>query len=92
MFSNYSNELSLPVLYNILNKLHLTVNKMYIEFDNCVEFDYLIYKLKELKNYLYDLAIELKFMDCENSIALIDFKAELLRVEEELMYLKILKI
>lgn len=88
MFNSYSNELSLSVLADVLYKLHKSVSKMYSEFDNCEGFDYLIYKLKELKGYLYDLTIELKFMDCENSINLIDFKSELLRIESEVLYLK----
>jgi len=86
MFNNYSNELSLDNLISILNKLHQKTNTLYRSAVEVVD-DYLEFKVKELIKYIYELRFESKLIDNENSIALFDFKQELLRVDKEITYL-----
>ena len=86
MFNNYSNELSLDNLISILNNLHQKTNTLYRSAIEIVD-DFLEYTIKELIKYIYELRFESKLIDNENSIALFDFKQELLRVDKEITYL-----
>lgn len=82
------NQLSLSVLCEVLNSLHNKVTNMFKNSYN----EYLIYKLKELKSYLYDLTVEFGLIDDSYSSYLYDLKLELVRVEKELVYLELIEM
>lgn len=87
MFKNFSNELSIITLSFVVNRLNNSISKTYTEFDNCIGYDFLLYKLKELKKYLYEIKFELALISEENSLYLYDLKSELVRVEKEFIQL-----